>query len=155
MKNKKTIYDYFKYTMYRYAPESFKLFFQNIEIPLSYESRSKLSMAALKTNKEFLKVLKAFIRNKTIFKKDINIYKELGIRTDKSENSYITLTNFNQVNIYDIQSKLYIFKAIKKAYNNNRYAITTTTGIMETYGKFTKKEVPETKEKMINRIIYI
>jgi len=48
---KKSIYDYFTYSIYKYAPESFKLFFMNNEVYLNNEQRETLSHAFYKGKK--------------------------------------------------------------------------------------------------------
>lgn len=156
---KKSIYDYFTYSIYKYAPESFRLFFKDKEIYLNHEQKGTLSQAFYKGKKESLQELKKVVRKNSTFANNTNVFKTLAIRTNEGENTYIKISNgfgYGRVNIFDIGQKLMVFKDIKKAYNNNNFNVKVTTGKMNIYGKMDVGEEQEIQKPMLlNRIIYV
>ena len=156
---KKSLYDYFTFSLYRYAPESFKLYFKGYEVPLTTDQRTTLACSYLKGKKESLKELKKIIRKTSTFASAKGIYKTLAIRTNEGQNTYIKISNswgYGRVNIFDIFQKLQVFKDIKKAYNTNSFNVQVTSGKMNSYGKMDKGETQEIqKPLLLNRIIYV
>ena len=157
---KKSLYNYFTYSIYRYAPESFKLFFKGKEVNLSSYAKDKYNfgnIAITKGKLELMKIIKQYVRDLTVLSNNRSIIKNLAIRTN--DGSYIKLSHpygYGKVNIYNISDKLEVYKDLKKAYNNNNSNITMTTGHMDQYGKMSKgveKEIQ--KPELLRRICYV
>ena len=155
---KKSIYDHFNYSVYKYAPESFKLLFRGKTVELPNDIKDKLGYLAITDKKSLLKALKQFIRNESIFSQKINS-KYLAIRTNESKNSYIKISNaygYGKVNRYSIDEKLMVYKELKEAYNKNNFNIEVTAGTMQKDGKMSKGIKQEiSKPELLKRILFV
>lgn len=157
---KKSIFDFIQVSCNCYAPESFKAFFRGEEIDFSIRQKQELGYIYLtKGLKEVEKEIKRIFRKYSYFADKKIIYKTMGIRTNESKSSFVKIDScggYGKVDIYNITQKLNIFKAIKKAYNENSFNIKVVTGSMIEYEKWTKATEEEIqKPELLNKIIYI
>lgn len=152
MKTKKDIYQFITYSIYRYAPESFKLYFNNQLIKLSPSKTYELgSIYVSKGKSELLKAIKQFIRKETTLNNKLN-NPILAIRSyDNAGYCHIGLT----VKRYDIKDKLRIFKWIKESINEQKNTVRTHTAKLD--ASFKPTDVKETTEviKLGKRVCFI
>lgn len=138
---KKSLYHYFSYNMYRYAPESFNLAFKGKRVDVSPYSRDKYNFGyilATKGKEELKKVLKQYVRRETIFKQEVDSFRlAIMLKTGKQ---YITI-NY-PVRQYDIQGKLRCYKMLKEslAESNYRSPVTVTTTELDGAGNIIRTE---------------
>ena len=98
-----------KYSMYKYASESFKMAIGKTEIRLSRDTASHFGYTWIsKGQKELIKELKKYFRTKTIFR---TRYDEVfGLRLTDGQILYLSYATCKR---YDIKDKLYQYKALK------------------------------------------
>ncbi len=147
---KKSIYHYFGFNMYRYAPESFNLTFRGKLINVSERNKQKYNFGyilATKGNDELIKVIKKYIRNETIFNKKTDLF-HLCISV-KNSSRYLTV-NY-PVPQYNIQEKLKCFKMIRKAQN----PIKITTAELDGAGNVINKKDGDDDIVLGNRVCLI
>lgn len=151
-KNKNKLYNNFSFTVNRYAPESFQLYFNGQLIKLSDQTRSKMGYAALTEGKlALLKLIKQWVRRNSNM--TINPKKHILaiLSHDKKEFYYISVP----VDRYDIKSKLYVYQAIKEAFNAGRFSTKTQTAKLD--ANFKPYDVKEEtyNQRLGNRIVFI
>jgi hypothetical protein len=154
---KKSVYDFVSVNCYKYAPESFKAYFQEKQIKFNSEDNQKLGYIYItKGMKELEKEIKRIFR-KSFFNPNKPIIKTLAIRTQGNE--YIKISSaygYGRVNIFDINAKLQIFKDLKKAWEKNNFGITITQGKMNEYGKLERGIVQELEQpKLMKRVLFV
>jgi hypothetical protein len=134
---KKSIFNFMNYSIYRYAPESFKLLLLNKNVTMSSELASELgNITITKGKQEAMKRIKQVFRKESIYSPIIR-KKKLAIKLDNGE--YITISHpygWGTVNRYNINEKLEVYKELKKAYLQQNFNIKITEGKMTSYGKF-------------------
>ncbi len=157
---KKSLYNYFTYSVYKYAPESFKLFFKGKQVKLSSYAIDKYNfgyIAITEGKTGVLKAIKQYIRKETSLSDNRNTIKNLAIRTN--DGSYIKLSHpygYGKVNIYNVSDKLEVYKDLKKAYKDNNSNISMTTGHMDHNGKMSKGVEQEIqKPALLKRVCYV
>ncbi len=152
---KKSLYNYFSFSVYKYAPESFRLFFNSKEVILSdYNQKSNFGYIAItKGKEELLKAIKKWVRNETRFsKKQRNLLQAIPI-TNSSD--YVHIRYF--VNPNDIISRLQGYKFLKEALEMSQYKNPITIKIAQLNADYKINKVTEETEtlQLSNRIKYI
>ena len=134
------------------APEQARIFLGKTDITSkNYQTKTDIGYALYTDMQKAEKLIKQFIRTKTNISKKIE-KKKLAIRT--SNNGYISL-QYGGVNQYDIEEKLFEYKALKKAYTENRQYMQFDTCILDGNYKATKKETKTYRSELLKKITFI
>jgi hypothetical protein len=150
--NKNRFFRDFSFSVYRYSPESFKLFYKGKEVKLSDDERFNMGYAAITAGKaEVLKHIKRWTRKKSTFAKHEHMPILAILSDDNSEYYHIGV----RVNRYNITDKLSVYKWIKEAFNAGRFSTKTTTAKLDAnYKPYDVREVQQEK-KLGKRIVFI
>lgn len=150
--NKNRFFRDFSFSVYRYYPESFKLFYKEREIKLSDDERYNMGYAAItKGKQEVLKHIKRWTRKKSTLAKREHMPILAILSDDNSEYYHIGV----RVNRYNIQEKLSAYQWIKEAFNAGRFATKTITAMLDAnYKPYNVQEVQQEK-RLGKRIIFI
>jgi hypothetical protein len=152
VKNKNRIFKYFTFSVYKYAPESFQLYFNNKLVKLSEDERYNMGYAAITKRKdEVQKLIKKWVRQKSNLSQE-QIKPIMAIASDDNKEYY----RINcVVNRYDINEKLRIYKLIKEAFNAGRFNTKITSAKLDAnFNPYDVKEVKQEK-KLGKRIVFI
>ena len=110
----------FSWKCYKYAPESFKLYFQGEEVNLKRKFKNKLGkLATEEKTKEIENEIKRWIRNESIFSPKTN-KKKIAIISEGRPYSFVCSNRYNQ---YNIEEKLEQYKALKQHLAENNWKL--------------------------------
>lgn len=140
------LFDLFSYRCYKYAPESFELFFRKDKIKLSYDEKREFGNTLLTKGKQELeKKIKRFIRSKTIFSKDQR--KRLFGLYDKNSDDIIHGNSY--VSRYNIKEHLKAYKHLLYSLNYHNYNHPIKTTKAELNGKYEVEKVENIERKIV------
>ena len=151
---KDQFYNNFTYSCYKYAPESFLLFYQGKKVKLDrYAAADFGNCLICKGKQELLKLLKRWIRSESNLSQKINNKKILAIQT--ADNGYVYIKNpygLGIVDIYDPAEKLKIYKLIKQSGGDT--GIIKQEGVQDKTGSFQQTQKTKVKSMLINKILW-
>jgi len=150
--NKNRFFRDFSFSVYRYSPESFRLYYKGKEVKLSDDERFNMGYAAItKGKQEVLKHIKRWTRKKSTLAKREYMPILAILSDDNSEYYHIGV----RVNRYNMMEKLSVYQWIKEAFNDGRFAIKTTTAKLDANFKPYDVQEDQHEKKLGKRIVFI
>lgn len=150
---KKSLYNYFGFSCYRYAPESFHLTFQGKIIDLDDETRRNMGYVLLTQGQEKLltEIKKWTRRNSNLREKPSKRIFALACKNGH----YIHIGQY--VNRFDIQETLWAYKNLKETLEHNHYQspITVTKATLDGNFNAINHETITEKIELANRTVFV